>query len=99
MLVNLSKLVDLAKLLRTLACLSFAMGVAVATVIGSAFAAEAPSVNQIIEALTPKHLTRSLDLGAPPTNAQDTQFLLIFAFIPFFIIISFSIRLRLSYAC
>jgi len=75
MLVNLSKLVDLAKLLRTLACLSFAMGVAVATVIGSAFAAEAPSVNQIIEALKPKHLTRSLDLGAPPTNAQDTQFL------------------------
>jgi outer membrane protein OmpA-like peptidoglycan-associated protein len=79
MLVNLSKLVDLTKLLRTLACLSFAMGVAVATVIGSAFAAEAPSVNQIIEALKPKHLTRSLDLGAPPpepaTNAQDTQFL------------------------
>jgi outer membrane protein OmpA-like peptidoglycan-associated protein len=76
-LVNLSKLVDLAKLLRAP---SFAMGVAVATVLGSAFAAEAPSVNQIIDALKPKHLTRSLDsLRAPPpepaTNAQDTQFL------------------------
>ena len=80
MLVNLAKLVDLAKLLRAPACLSFAMGVVVATVIGSAFAAEAPSVNQIIDALKPKHLTRSLDSlrGPPPepaTNAQDTQFL------------------------
>ena len=72
--------VDLAKLLRTLACLSLAIGLALATGVGSAFAAEAPSVNQIIDALKPKHLTRSLDSlrGPPPepaTNAQDTQFL------------------------
>src|SRR3984893_7224581 len=72
--------VDLAKLLRPHACLSFIMGVAVATVIGSAFAGEAPSVNQIIEALEPNQLTGSLDSlrATPPepaTNAQDTQFL------------------------
>jgi 2-polyprenyl-6-methoxyphenol hydroxylase-like FAD-dependent oxidoreductase len=76
----MSMFVDLAKLLRTLACLSLAIGLALATGIGSAFAAEAPSVNQIIEALKPKHLTRSLDsLTAPPPepamNAEDTQFL------------------------
>ena len=66
--------VDLAKLLRTLACLSLAIGLALATGVGSAFAAEAPS------ALKAKRLTRSLDsLTAPPPepamNAEDTQFL------------------------
>jgi outer membrane protein OmpA-like peptidoglycan-associated protein len=76
----MSMFVDLAKLLRTLACLSLAIGLALATGVGSAFAAEAPSVNQIIEALKPKRLTRSLDsLTAPPPepamNAEDTQFL------------------------
>jgi hypothetical protein len=51
---------DLAKLSRTLACLSLAIGLALATSIGSAFAAEQLSVNQIIEALTPKHPAASI---------------------------------------
>jgi outer membrane protein OmpA-like peptidoglycan-associated protein len=72
--------VDLAKLKRALSCLLLATGVALATGIGSALTAEQPSVDQIIQALTPKNLTRSLDslTRTPPEsapNAEETQFL------------------------
>ncbi len=62
-------LVDLARLSRVLACASLATGLALATGIGSALAQEEPSVQQIIEALKPKHLTRSLDPGTAPVSA------------------------------
>jgi outer membrane protein OmpA-like peptidoglycan-associated protein len=71
-------LVDLAKLKRALACSLLATGLALATGIGSApTAAEQPSVDQIIEALTPKNLTRSLTTSPAESarNADETQFL------------------------
>jgi outer membrane protein OmpA-like peptidoglycan-associated protein len=69
--------VDLAKLKRALACPLLATGLALAPGIGSALTAEQPSVDQIIEALTPKNLTRSLTTSAAESarNADETQFL------------------------
>ncbi len=68
--------VDLAKLKRALACSLLAIGLALATGIGSALTAELPSVDQIVKALTP-NLTRSLTLspGESARNAEETQFL------------------------
>jgi outer membrane protein OmpA-like peptidoglycan-associated protein len=69
-------LMDLAKLKRALACSLLATGLALATGIGSALAADGPSVDQIIKALTP-NLTRSLTLSPAEStrNANETQFL------------------------
>jgi outer membrane protein OmpA-like peptidoglycan-associated protein len=66
--------VDLAKLRRALAYSSLAAGLALAPGIGSALAAEGPSVDEIIQALTPKNLTRSLTT-TPAANAEETHFL------------------------
>jgi hypothetical protein len=65
-------LVDLAKLSRVVS-MSLATGMALATGIGSALAQEEPSVQQIIEALKPKHLTRSLDPGTAPVSAPESN--------------------------
>jgi outer membrane protein OmpA-like peptidoglycan-associated protein len=73
--------VDLTKLMRALACSLLAIGLALGTGIGSALTAEQqPSVDQIIQALKPKPLTRSLDsLTAPPSestqNPAESQFI------------------------
>ncbi|MGH6848512.1 MAG: OmpA family protein [Methylocella sp.] len=69
--------VDLAKLLRTLACSLLATGLALAAGAGSALTAEQPLVDQIIQALTPKNLTRSLTIQPPESvpNAEETLFL------------------------
>ena len=66
-------LVDLAKLSRVVGGVSLATGLALATVIGSVLAQERPSVQQIIEALKPKHLTRSLDAGTAPVSASESN--------------------------
>jgi outer membrane protein OmpA-like peptidoglycan-associated protein len=68
--------IDLAKLRRALACSLLATGLALATGIGSALAAEQPTVDQIIKALTP-NLTRSLTISPSESarNADETQFL------------------------
>jgi outer membrane protein OmpA-like peptidoglycan-associated protein len=68
---------DLAKMLRGLACLLLAIGLALTARIGSTFAGDAPPVDQIINALKP-HLTRSLDTSTPRPSAtapnQESQF-------------------------
>jgi outer membrane protein OmpA-like peptidoglycan-associated protein len=68
--------VDIAKLKCALACSLLATGLALATGIGSALAAEQLSVDQIIKALTP-NLTRSLTTSPAEAarNAEETQFL------------------------
>jgi outer membrane protein OmpA-like peptidoglycan-associated protein len=63
-------LVDLAKLSRMLACLPLVLGLALATANGSALAQEAPSVEQIFEALKPKSLPRNFDTSTPPPSAS-----------------------------
>jgi outer membrane protein OmpA-like peptidoglycan-associated protein len=67
----------LAKLMRALACSLLAAGLALATGAGSALTAEQPLVDQIIQALTPKDLTRSLTAQPRESaqNAEETQFL------------------------
>ncbi|MCI0466703.1 MAG: OmpA family protein [Beijerinckiaceae bacterium] len=67
---------DLAKLMRALASSFLATGLALATGIGSALAAEQLSVDQIIKALTPK-LTRGLTTSPAEAarNVEETQFL------------------------
>jgi outer membrane protein OmpA-like peptidoglycan-associated protein len=69
--------VDFAKSRRTLAYSLLAAGFALATGTRSRLAAEQPSVDQIIEALTPKNLTRSLTTSPAESarNADDMQFL------------------------
>jgi outer membrane protein OmpA-like peptidoglycan-associated protein len=63
---------DLAKLKRTLAYSLLAAGLTLATGTGSRLTAEQPSVDQIIEALTPKNLTRSLTTS-PAESARSTE--------------------------
>jgi len=64
---------DLAQLLRALSCSALVMGLASATGVGSALGAEAPTVDEIIQSLTPKHLTRSLDSLTAPTLEPATN--------------------------
>jgi outer membrane protein OmpA-like peptidoglycan-associated protein len=68
---------DLAKLMSALACSLLATGLALATGAGSALTAEQPLADQIIQALTPKDMTRSLTAQPPESaqNAEETQFL------------------------
>ena len=68
--------VELAKLKRAFACALLALGLALATSIGSALTAEQPSVDQIIKALKP-NLTRSLTTSSAESarNADETPFL------------------------
>jgi outer membrane protein OmpA-like peptidoglycan-associated protein len=68
---------DLAKLKRTLAYSLLAAGLTLAAGTGSRLTAEQPSVDQIIEALTPKNLTRSLTTSPAESarSAEEAQFL------------------------
>jgi outer membrane protein OmpA-like peptidoglycan-associated protein len=78
MFVHVIKLMRV-KLMRALTCVSLATGLALAAGIGPALAQGAPSVDQIVEALRPKHLTRSLDTSTPMPSASapnsESQFL------------------------
>jgi outer membrane protein OmpA-like peptidoglycan-associated protein len=68
---------NLTKMLRALACLLLTLGLALTAGTGSILAGDAPSVDQIINALKPQ-LTRSLDTSMPPPSAsadQESQFL------------------------
>jgi outer membrane protein OmpA-like peptidoglycan-associated protein len=67
---------NLAKTLRSIACLLLALGLALTAGTGSIFADDSPSVDQIIKALKPQ-LTRSLDTSISPPSAaadQESQF-------------------------
>jgi outer membrane protein OmpA-like peptidoglycan-associated protein len=63
--------VDLAKFTRALACSLLVIGLGSGTGIRAAFTAEQqPLADQIIQALTPKQLTRSLD-SSPPASSES----------------------------
>lgn len=66
-----------AKFTYPLACSFLATGLTVAISMGPALAAEQTSVDQIINALTPKTLTRSLTTSPaqPAEDAEETRFL------------------------
>lgn len=71
---------DFTKSLHALACLLLGIGLALEASIGLALAGEAPSVDQIIQALKPKPPTRSLDSLTAPSpeprqNPAESQFI------------------------
>ena len=71
---------DFTKSLQAFACLLLGIGLALGASIGLALAGEAPSVDQIIQALKPKPPSRSLDSLTAPSpgpvlNPAESQFI------------------------